>query len=341
MNAKLPFTLCCAALLGACVSKPDPVPPPPIVVAPAPLQSENEAQKLRDAQESKAAAAAAAEAFALESAPTSPPVELAKGEGKIVVANLRKATPEDTAEALARVSAGLSGNMTEALRKQQEALKTADELRDQLAEAQRKADADRAESARILGERETEWGKRFTALENAAKDAQEELRKAKDATARKVQFWFGLILRCVAAGLLIVAGLKAKAALATGLGGFEAVKGAVATLALSAAAFTLSWAVSQWWFFWACGGFAVLVFGLWAAHAYAADKAKGTLNKIGAAIDAGKSADSTSATVDLVALKGEMNEPERRLVKSIRKIRQKAVATGEPSPTATPTQPVS
>ena len=77
----------------------------------------------------------------------------------------------------------------------------------------------------------------------------------------------------------------------------------------------------------------VLVFGLWAAHAYAADKAKGTLNKIGAAIDAGKATpDSKTAMVDLVALKGEMNEPERRLVKSIRKIRQKAVATGEPSP---------
>lgn len=321
-------TLCSAALLGACATNPDPVPPPPIVVVPAPLPSENEAQKLREAQESKAAAAAAAEAFALDSAPTSPPVELAKGEGKIVVANLRKATPEDTAEALARVSAGLSGNMTEALRKQQEALKTADELRDQLAEAQRKADADRAESARILGERETEWGKRFTALENAAKDAQEELRKAKDAISRKVQFWFGLILRLVAAGLLLVAGLKAKAAIASGLPSGEAVRGSLATLALAAGGFALSWAVAQWWFFYACAGFAVLVFGTWAAHAYFADKAKGTLNKIGAAIDAGKAnPDATTATVDLAQLGRKMNTSEKAIVTKLRKVRAKAAVS--------------
>ena len=42
------------------------------------------------------------------------------------------------------------------------------------------------------------------------------------ATAKRVQFWFALILRLVAAGLLLIAGLKAKAAIATGLGGGEA-----------------------------------------------------------------------------------------------------------------------
>ena len=99
----------------------------------------------------------------------------------------------------------------------------------------------------------------------------------------------------------------------------------MATLALAAGGFALSWAVAQWWFFYACAGFAVLVFGTWAAHAYFADKAKGTLNKIGAAIDAGKAnPEAATATVDLVALGRAMNEPEKAVVKTLRKVRAKA-----------------
>ena len=96
----------------------------------------------------------------------------------------------------------------------------------------------------------------------------------------------------------------------------------MATLALAAGGFSLSWAVAQWWFFWACGVFAVLVFGTWAAHAYFADKAKGTLNKIGVAIDAGKaSADTTKATIDLVALSRAMNADEKAIVNKLRDLR--------------------
>ena len=334
--------LCVAALLllASCKTPtPAPAPPAPVVVTPAPTPAEQAVDAAEAERLDAAAAAAKATALALEHAPASTPAKLASGENAIVQANLPPPTEPALAVAIGRVMTGLNGDIVTAQAEQAKALEDADTLRKRLAKLEDDAAKERKAATELLNSREITWTNKFNEQNKQINQLKIEVDKAKDAVSRKVQFWFGLILRLVAAGLLLVAGLKAKAALATGLGGFEAVKGAVATLALSAAAFTLSWAVSQWWFFWACGGFAVLVFGLWAAHAYAADKAKGTLNKIGAAIDAGKAApDAKTAVVDLAALKGEMNEPERRLVKAIRKIRQKAVATGEPSPAVTPTQ---
>lgn len=147
-----------------------------------------------------------------------------------------------------------------------------------------------------------------------------DLIEARDAVSKRVQFWFGLILRLAAAGLLFVAGFKIYAAVTSGLSSLSAVKGSLATMSLSAAAVALSWAVAQWWFYWACGLFAFALFALWATHAYIADRSRGAVTALASAIEQGKSdVTATVATVDLSKLKGEMKDGAKSLVKSVRK----------------------
>lgn len=315
------------SLLSGCNTEPSKpiVPAAPIVITPIPTPAEQAADAADAERMDAAAAAAKATALALEHAPASTPAKLASGENAIVQANLPPPTEPALAVAIGRVMTGLNGDIVTAQAEQAKALEDADTLRKRLTKLEDDAAKERKAAAELLNSRETTWTNKFEEQDKEIKRLNIELDKAKDATSKRVQFWFGLILRLVAAGLLLVAGLKAKTAIASGLPSGEAVRGSLATLALAAGGFSLSWAVAQWWFFWACGVFAVLVFGTWAAHAYFADKAKGTLNKIGAAIDAGKAnPEAPTATVDLVALGRAMNEPEKAVVKRLRKVRSKA-----------------
>ena len=301
------------------------VPVTPIVVPPMPTPAEQAADAAAASRMDAAAAAAKATALALEHAPASTPVELAAGETKIVTANLPAPTEPALAVAIGRVMAGLNGDLAMAKREQAQALEDANTLRKRLEKLEADAAKERKAAADLLNGREAAWAGKFTEQQRSIAELNRQLQEAKDATSKRVQFWFGLILRLVAAGLLLVAGLKAKTAIASGLPSGEAVRGSLATLALAAGGFSLSWAVAQWWFFWACGVFAVLVFGTWAAHAYFADKAKGTLNKIGKAIDAGVVKDgegqAVSATVDLVSLSRAMNSDEKAIVNKLRDLR--------------------
>ena len=315
-----------ASLLSGCKTEPQPIAPvTPIVVPPTPTPAEQAADAAKAERLNAAAAAAKATALALEHAPASTPAKLASGENAIVQANLPPPTEPALAVAIGRVMTGLNGDIVAAQAEQAKALEDANTLRKRLAKLEDDAAKERKAAADLLNSRETTWTNKFNEQNEQISQLKIEVDKAKDAVSRKVQFWFGLILRLVAAGLLLVAGLKAKAAIASGLPSGEAVRGSLATLALAAGGFALSWAVAQWWFFWACGVFAVLVFGTWAAHAYFADKAKGTLNKIGKAIDAGVVKDgegqAVSATVDLVTLSRAMNSDEKAIVNKLRDVR--------------------
>ena len=318
-----------ASLLSGCKTEPlKPIAPvTPIVVPPMPTPAEQAADQAEAERMDAAAAAAKATALALEHAPAGTPAKLAIGENTIVQANLPPPTEPALAVAIGRVMTGTKGDIETAQAEQAKALEDANTLRKRLEKLEANAAKERKAAADLLNGRETTWTNKFNDQDKEIKRLTKELDDAKDATSKRVQFWFGLILRLVAAGLLLVAGLKAKAAIASGLPSGEAVRGSLTTLALAAGGFALSWAVAQWWFFYACAGFAVLVFGTWAAHAYFADKAKGTLNKIGAAIDAGKAnPEAATATVDLVALGRAMNEPEKAVVKTLRKVRAKTKA---------------
>lgn len=315
-----------ASLLSGCKTEPQPIAPvTPIVVPPTPTPAE-QAAKAADAERLDAAAAAAkATALALEHAPSGTPAKLASGENAIVQANLPPPTEPALAVAIGRVMTGLNGDIATAQAEQAKAFEDANTLRKRLAKLEDDAAKERKAAAELLNGREAAWAGKFIEQQRSIDELNRQLQDAKDATSKRVQFWFGLILRLVAAGLLLVAGLKAKAAIASGLPSGEAVRGSLATLALAAGGFSLSWAVAQWWFFWACGVFAVLVFGTWAAHAYFADKAKGTLNKIGKAIDAGVVKDgegqAVSATVDLVSLSRAMDSDEKAIVNKLRDVR--------------------
>lgn len=316
-----------SSLLSGCNTEPSKpiVPAAPIVITPMPTPAEQAADAAEAERINSAAASAKATALALEHAPASTPVELAAGETKIVTANLPAPTEPALAVAIGRVMAGLNGDLAMAKREQAQALEDANTLRKRLEKLEADAAKERKAAADLLNGREAAWAGKFTEQQRSIAELNRQLQEAKDATSKRVQFWFGLILRLVAAGLLLVAGLKAKAAIASGLPSGEAVRGSLATLALAAGGFSLSWAVAQWWFFWACGVFAVLVFGTWAAHAYFADKAKGTLNKIGKAIDAGVVKDgagqAVSATVDLVSLSRAMDSDEKAIVNKLRDVR--------------------
>lgn len=166
----------------------------------------------------------------------------------------------------------------------------------------------------------TKVNKVIDRLEADNRELRRLVEEARDATSRRVQFWFGLILRLLAAGLLVVAGLKAYAAISSGIPSLSAVRGSAVTVSLSASAFALSWAVAQWWFYWACGVFVVLFFGTWAAHAYFADRAKGALATLADAIEQGKDdVTSTVAKVDLSKLKDEMTDGAKALIKKTRR----------------------
>lgn len=161
--------------------------------------------------------------------------------------------------------------------------------------------------------------KSLASLQQENARLKKELAEAKDATSKKVQFWFGLILRIVAAGLLLVAGVKVYASITSGIPSLAAVKRSLVTAAFSAAAFSLSWAVAQWWFYWSCGLFVVAMFGLWIGHAYFADRSRGTLTTLAAAIEKGKDEAAGVAKVDLAELKETMADGAKSLIKKIRR----------------------
>lgn len=323
---KITLLLPAALALAAC-GVTLPTPPPPVTVSPLPGPAQQAADELATQRASLAAAAVRAAAVANRAAPTSPAAQLTAGELAVAIANQEPPKPEDEATALARVSKGQAGDMPGAKADQAEAVKQAGTLESDFVKYRIKATLERVENAKTLAKREADWNEKFNTLSTEASKARDELADEKRNTAKRVQFWFALILRLGAAGLLLVAGLKAQAAISTGLPSMEAVKGSVATVGLAAFAFALSWAVAQWWFYYACAGLGALVFGTWAAHAYFADKAKGTLSKIGAAIDAGKAhPDAPVATVNLAELGRAMNKPEKALVKSLRDVRTVAKA---------------
>jgi hypothetical protein len=105
----------------------------------------------------------------------------------------------------------------------------------------------------------------------------ENVRLAQEAelkVTQAVQFWFALGLRVGGAALWLAAGARLYAAFQSPLGIGNAIKSTGILFALGSAAFSLSWAVAQWWFYWACGGITFLTVGLlcWLAYRHQKDQ---------------------------------------------------------------------
>jgi len=88
-----------------------------------------------------------------------------------------------------------------------------------------------------------------------------QLLEAKDSVWRRVQFWISISLYGGAVAALILAVLRAKAAVSTGLDIVGGIKSAAFLLSLSATLFSVARFVAAWWFPWACGGIVALTLG--------------------------------------------------------------------------------
>lgn len=98
-----------------------------------------------------------------------------------------------------------------------------------------------------------------TRKENSELKAQ--LLEAKDSVWRQVQFWISISLYGGAVAALVLAVLRAKAAVSTGLDILGGIKSAAFLLSLSATLFSVARFVAAWWFPWACGGIVGLTLG--------------------------------------------------------------------------------
>lgn len=88
--------------------------------------------------------------------------------------------------------------------------------------------------------------------------AKKELQEAKDSVWQRVQFWTSLALYGGAVLSLVLAVLRIKAAVSTGLDIVAGAKSAAFLLSLCATLFSIARFVAAWWFPWACGGVVAL-----------------------------------------------------------------------------------
>lgn len=129
-----------------------------------------------------------------------------------------------------------------------------------------------------------------------------QLLEAKDSVWRQVQFWISISLYGGAVAALILAVLRAKAAVSTGLDILGGVKSAAFLLSLSATLFSVARFVAAWWFPWACGGIVALTLGylgylVWQQQR--AEQFKRALRPVVATLDARYEEASEDARKDL------------------------------------------
>jgi hypothetical protein len=129
-----------------------------------------------------------------------------------------------------------------------------------------------------------------------------ELQEAKDSIWARVQFWISISLYGGAVAALVLAVLRAKAAVSTGLDILGGVKSAAFLLSLSATLFSVARFVAAWWFPWACGGIVALTLGylgylVWQQQR--AEQFKRALRPVVATLDARYEEASEEARKDL------------------------------------------
>jgi hypothetical protein len=156
--------------------------------------------------------------------------------------------PEHVAAATSRVSAWAEGRTEEAQQQTAAAMVDAKLFVSELAQER---------AARMAAE-QSESRSREAAQKRIA-ELEEQNRKLEDSIWQRVRFWFSLCLYTAAAGCLLLAFLRIKAAMATGLNVLAAAKTAATWTGFAAALFSLSRVLAAWWFWWACGGVLALV----------------------------------------------------------------------------------
>ena len=107
-----------------------------------------------------------------------------------------------------------------------------------------------------------------------------ELREAKDSVWQRVQFWTSLALYGGAVLSLVLAILRIKAAVSTGLDIVAGAKSAAFLLSLCATLFSIARFVAAWWFPWACGGVVIATILYVGFLVWREEKAKAALRTI-------------------------------------------------------------
>ncbi|EIQ00854.1 hypothetical protein OpiT1DRAFT_05411 [Opitutaceae bacterium TAV1] len=99
------------------------------------------------------------------------------------------------------------------------------------------------------------------ALEKERDDHAREMEELRSGIMRRVQFCVSLGLYGAAILCLLFAFLKAKAAIASGVGIVAGIRSAAMWTGLASALFSLARVIAAWWFWWACGGVLAMVAG--------------------------------------------------------------------------------
>jgi hypothetical protein len=185
--------------------------------------------------------------------PASPPIKAARLNLRIARAGLPgPAKPEHTKEAANRSALVIAGKDAEA------------ERATSAAEAQIVADLKdaRAERDQAKDELRKEREAKAAALQ-AAKD------EAAGSVWKTIQFWGAAVLYAVAITSLVLAVLRAKAAITSGLDIIAGLKSTAALITLSSVCFSVARFMASGWFWWGCGGVLVLFLGYlgYLAHA--------------------------------------------------------------------------
>lgn len=140
------------------------------------------------------------------------------------------------------------------------------------AKAEALAATGRDDLLKQLGAAERERDTARQALEDERRRHQAELAAAKEevrgAIWSKIQFWGAAALYAVAIAALVLAFLRAKAALASGLDIMAGIKSTATLCTLSATCFSVARFMASTWFWWGCGGVLALFLGYlgWLAY---------------------------------------------------------------------------
>ena len=136
------------------------------------------------------------------------------------------------------------------------------------AKAESLAAVAKADLLKQLGAAEKERDNARRALEEERAKHKRELEEAKSSIWRDVQFYGALALYGVAILCLVLAVLRAKAAITSGLDIVAGAKSAATLLGLSATCFSVARFMAAWWFWWGCGGVivAIIAYMGWLAY---------------------------------------------------------------------------